>query len=294
MFVTGPHLAQDTPDRVPRIDRTERRTFAGPAEFLRDPAHRAAIGGYLSDLARPYRLDAGDIEPDEIAGHSYGEMGEALIRAVVDPDERVDLLVLAFAIHDVRPGRATATYLSHICPGTPFAFAICDQGTAAGFTGLRLIQRYASSGGFDRALLLIVEQAGLPYPVPVDAPMPSGHHGVAIRFDTSDTVGDGSSRMDTVRQHAGVDPDHVEALLANEISELSAGHDDVTVLLGAALAETRVETPRRVDAPDGYPYTGPWWELAGIPSTVDSPHRTVLADYDLGSRYLCLSVLDRG
>jgi len=65
-------------------------------------------------------------------------MAEALIRELVPADAPVDLIVLAFAVPDVRPGRATATYLSHVCPGNPLAFAVCDQGSAAAFTGLRL------------------------------------------------------------------------------------------------------------------------------------------------------------
>ena len=56
-------------------------------------------------------------------------MAEAVIARAVLPGEDVDLLVLAYAIPDITPGRATATYLSHICPGNPLAFAICDQGT---------------------------------------------------------------------------------------------------------------------------------------------------------------------
>ena len=89
-------------------------------------------------------------------------MAEELIRSVVPPDEPVDVLVLAFAVPDARPGRATASYLSHVCPGEPLAFAICDQGSAAAFTGLRLIREYARTGGCARGLLLVVEQAILP------------------------------------------------------------------------------------------------------------------------------------
>src|SRR4029078_6392134 len=114
------------------------RTFAAPAAYLRDPRHRADLHEYLSDLVAPHGIALREGSRDAVDGHSYGEMAEALIRAAVPEDEPVDVLVLAFAVPDVRPGRSTPAYLSLICPGNPMAFAVCDQGPAAAFTGLRL------------------------------------------------------------------------------------------------------------------------------------------------------------
>ncbi|MFI5913229.1 hypothetical protein [Dactylosporangium sp. NPDC051541] len=151
------------------INRVERRTFDGDCEFLRTPRHRAEIGTYVADLLRPHGLALDEELLATGAGQSYGEMGAELIAAVVGPDEPVDLLVLAFDVPDVRPGRATATYLSHVCPGNPRSFAICDQGVAAPFTALRLIRSYVDSGTCRRALLLILEQSTLHYPAPVTA-----------------------------------------------------------------------------------------------------------------------------
>ena len=179
-----------------------RRTFTGPAEFLADPGNRARVGEYLADMARPYGREVpaalfGE-PPSPALGHSYGEMAEALIGAVVPADEPVDLLVLAFSIHDLRPGRQTAAYLSHVTPGAPMAFAICDQGSAAAFTGLRIAREYASSAGIRRALLIVAEQAALPYDCPV--PVPSQHRAVAMLYgDGATLAGAGSPTCVSIR-----------------------------------------------------------------------------------------------
>jgi hypothetical protein len=54
--------------------------------------------------------------------------------------------VLAFSPHDVQPGRQTAAYLSAVNPGAPMAFAVCDQGSAAAFSGLRVAPRVCFVG----------------------------------------------------------------------------------------------------------------------------------------------------
>ncbi|MGH3277377.1 MAG: hypothetical protein ACRDNZ_24000, partial [Streptosporangiaceae bacterium] len=161
-----------------------RATFTGPAEFLANPANRARVGEYLTDMARPYARQvpaalSGE-PPTPVTGHSYGEMAEELIGQVLSASDPVDLLVLAFSIHDMRPGRQTAAYLSGVTPGAPMAFAICDQGSAAAFTGLRIAREYASSAGIRRTLVVVVEQAALPYHCP--ATVPSRHQGVAMLY----------------------------------------------------------------------------------------------------------------
>ncbi len=164
--------------------RAQRQSFTGPAGFLRDPAQRADVGAYLADMVRPYArtvppgLFGEPLSP--ALGQSYGEMGLALLGSVVTAEEPVDLLVLAFSVHDLWPGRATAAFLSRHCPGTPMSFAICDQGPAAAFSGLRIAREYAASAGCWRTLLIVVEQAALPYDCA--APVPSRHCGVAMLY----------------------------------------------------------------------------------------------------------------
>src|SRR5260221_10540095 len=201
MYSTVPPRRDDPrePDVGWGVRRAVRLAFPDPASLTRDEAHTARLDVYLTDLLQPYglALKPGALEPD---GQSYGEMAEALIELAVPAAEGVDLLVLAYAIPDIAPGRATTTYLSHVCPGGPMAFAISDQGTAAAFTGLRLIREYARSGGLRKALLLVVEQAALPYDPAVPVAVPAGHTGVALLF------GDSSADQGVPDRIAGLGP----------------------------------------------------------------------------------------
>ncbi|MFJ6194891.1 2-hydroxy-acid oxidase [Micromonospora sp. NPDC092111] len=310
MFVALPG-----PDASPHPDlhliRAARRTFSGPAELLHDPVQRERLGGYLADLARPYgmRVPDGLFDPSSDAlGQSYGEMAESLILTLVPPPEPVDLLVLAFAIHDMLPGRATATYLSHVCPGTPMSFAICDQGSAAAFSGLRIAREYAASAGCRRALVIAVEQAVLPYDTAASGP--ARHRGVAMLYgtlhgDTPPRRGDtptpdrdstdAPARVAGIRQHADVAADDVAALAATELAELTAAHHDVRVVLSADLASAWPAHPveRVTVTPPGQPTTGLWWTLLDrLAAEPDRPRLVVAADYDPDLRYLCLVAME--
>ena len=276
--------------------RAERRAFDGPARFLADPANRARVGEYLADAARPYAREVPAAlfgEPLSPAlGHSYGEMAEALIGPLVAADdEPVGLLVLAFSIHDLRPGRQTAADLSHLTPGAPMAFAICDQGSAAAFSGLRIAREYAASAGVRRALLIVVEQAALPYECAAE--VPSRHRGVAMLYgDSADAP---VAQVAGMCQHPGVPPGEVAGLAAASLAELAAGHREVSVVLGAALAAAWASPAAgQVRAmPPGQPSTGVWWglidELAG---DAGPPGLLVAADYDPDLRYLCLTAFE--
>ncbi|MFL6141268.1 MAG: hypothetical protein ACJ72N_05250 [Labedaea sp.] len=264
-----------------RLIRTERRVFPGPARSLADAEHRAEVAQYLADLTRPFGT-----EPDlELSGHSYGEMASELVAAVVLATEPVDLLVLAFSIHDMWPGRATAAYLSHVCPGTPLSFAICDQGSAAPFTGLRVIRDYSPP----RALLISVEQAALPYKS--SATPPAEHRGVAMLYGNGDGDDNAGSRVAALRQHPDVAPDTVAGLVSRDITELSAGRRNVRVVLGDALATAWPGHPDHTEVPAGQPATGVWWHLAD--ELPDSTDLVLAADYDPDLRYLCVAGIER-
>lgn len=273
------------------LARAVHRPFQATARLLDDPALRDETARYFDDLARPYGYAARPgVLGDEHApspGQAYGEMAAALIGSLVDPAEPVDLLVLAFSVHDMLPGRATATYLSHVCPGTPRSFAICDQGTAAAFSGLRIVASYAAAGLCHRALLIVVEQAVLPYDTP--ARRPADHHGVAMLYEAGARAS-ALARVGALRQRAGVDPDAAGALAAAGVAELAGGGEVYTVLSGQ-IAETWAGHEARVSvAPPGQPGTGVWStvvdDLTGRPG-----ERVIAADYDPDLRYLSLAEL---
>ena len=236
-----------------------------------DDAHSAlaahpALRTYLTDLAGTRGLA---LREDELGtGHAYAELAEPAIAALTSDGEPVDLLVLAYGVPDVQPGRNTALHLASRCPGRPHGFAVCDQGVAAAFTALRLIADH----DVDRALLVVAEQTAVPYPLVADAPVPSRHSAVALLLER------GPSPI-SVRQHAALPAEAVDAVLAADIAELSGPRDDVTLVLGSG-----VDGP-----PDGLPYTGMWARLdSGEPGGL-----LVFADYDPGLGYLCVAGLER-
>jgi hypothetical protein len=303
MFVARPPARQPV-HRDLDLVRAVRGTFAGPAAFLADAANRARVGEYLADAARPYGREVpaalfGE-PPSPALGHSYGEMAEALIGPAVAGDEPVDLLILAFSVHDLRPGRQTAAYLSDVTPGAPMAFAVCDQGSAAAFSGLRIAREYAASAGVRRALLIVAEQAALPYDCP--APVPAEHRAVAMLYAVAadgDRPDGGraepAARVAGLRQHPGVTPDGVAGLAAAGLAELAAGHREVRLVLGDALAAdwaAPAAAQVRV-APPGQPATGVWWALADeLTAAAGEPGLLVAGDYDPGLGYLCLAAFE--
>jgi hypothetical protein len=280
-----PSGSVDPPSAAWGIRRAVRLAFPEPAALAGDPVHAERLERYLADLLHPYGLAP---DASEHGGQSYGEMAEALIHAAVPAGESVDLLVLAYSVPDITPGRATATYLSHVCPGTPMAFAVSDQGTASAFTALRLVEAYARSGGLRRALLLVVEQNSLPYDPGVPVTVPTANHGVALLFGEP-LPGERVARVST---HA-LPTDFPLAALTVELGLLGIDSEPVTAILDAALAVRSVPLgPRSADA--GQPGTGLWWELAGeLAGPPGGPRRLLLADYDAGLRQLSLATVHR-
>lgn len=269
MFTSGPPVPADAPLSIRRVVR---RAFTGPAASTGDPDRRARLHEYLSDLVRPYGTVLRENLFASANGHSYGEMA-----AAVAPDEPVDVVVLAYAIPDIRPGRATATYLSHILPGNPLAFAVCDQGAAAGFTGLRLVREYLAGDERRRGLLIVVEQSVLHYEPAAPARVPDGHFAVALLCAPS-----GPARVATIRQLPGVSLEEASAVLA--------GCPAKTAVLGAGLSSVELSTVDYVRrASPGRPYTGVWWELA---EEYASGQPLLIAEYDATLGHLCVSTMD--
>ena len=292
-FVPG-----DGADRTPAgwgVRRTARLAFPHPAALAGDAGHTERLRVYLTDLLLPHGLG---LTPGalERGGQSYGEMAEALIGRVLPAGESVDLLVLAHAVPDITPGRATTTYLSHVCPGGPMAFAVGDQGSAAAFTALRLIRAYAGTGGLPRALLLVLEQSALPYDPGVPVALPDRSQGVALLFGAPEP-GERTARPGSVTTRqlsADQDP-------AGRLGALVDRPEPVTALVAATLA-AQAPTPTGPDrvstAAAGQPGTGVWWalaeELSAPADPAAAPRRLVLADYDPGHRSLSLAAFDTG
>jgi hypothetical protein len=274
-----PRTANPVVPRPPGSVGVPRRAaayFPGDSPLASEPVLR----DYLADLAEPYGVP---LREDLLAagvGHSYGEMGEELLRAVVAEDDPADLLLLPFAMPDVRPGRSTALYLSSVCPGRPEAFAISDQGFAAPFTAIRLAGTYLATGECRNALVLVLEQSVLHHAPLLEEgesvpPLPERHAGVALRFD---------GQVPLVSQYTDVDADEA----VHHMARFNSGEPSVFVL-GQGLADVAVSS--EVIRPKGQPLTGIWAAYAEQAEAWDAERRrVVLADYDPGMRILSVCV----
>jgi 4-hydroxymandelate oxidase len=292
MFTSGPPALSGT--ATLRLTRAARQGFngrAGPAPT--GPELRT----YLTDLVRPHGLPLREDLLAAGAGRDYGGMAAALIAATVPPEEPVDVFMLAVAVSDARPGRATATYLSHVCPGDPLAFTVCDQGAVAGFTGLMLADVYARTGGSRRSLLVVAEQSVLHYRPARPVALPSRDAAVALLLE-QDVPGAGPSAsggatVREVRRRADVAPDALAGCLRRELADIAPD----TLLLGeglAAYASGLRDAARTVRVhPAGQPSTGIWWDLV---DELKRPGARVVAvaDHDPHVRSLCLATLTVG
>jgi hypothetical protein len=248
------------------LRRSARRSFGDTSVYARDPA----LPAFMADLGRPWGLPW---RPELMAaglGQTYGEMAEQLLPEVVGPDEPVDVLVLAFGLHDVRPGRSAATYLSSVCPGDPNAFAICEQGTLAPFTALRLLRSYVATGSSGRGVLVVAEQSTVHYPPAADVTLPERHAAVMLLFDAT-----GPGRLTGLRQRRDVTLLTGPGLAGPD----PAGPD----LAGLGLPDGVKHSP----GPSGQPHTAPWWQLLDHDSGL-----VLLADADAEAGELGLAAFD--
>ncbi|MFF2076654.1 hypothetical protein ACFVXG_18075 [Kitasatospora sp. NPDC058162] len=220
-----------------RITRALARCSDGRSEASLDPDLRV----FVADLVRPYGLPLREDLLREGVGHSYEELAAGLLREALAEDEPVDLLILAFDTPDVRPGAPSSLALSRSVPGEPLAFAVCDQGTAAAFTALRLAAEYHRAGACRRAVVVLAEQTALHYEPAEPVVMPERHAAVVLVCEEAPGAG--------LAVHQWSGPDRPEPSVRARAEELGPGAAvlDATGADGGFAAQ---------------PFTGPWAELA--------------------------------
>jgi hypothetical protein len=292
------------------LSRIRWQDFPGSSDRALDPG----FPEFLGDLARAYGLS---LRPDCGGGHSYGEMLGGLISKLVPLDEPADALILGFAMPDVEPGRATATYLGHVCAGDPMAFAVCDQGCAAGFTALRLARDCAAGSGWRRVLVAVAEQTRLDYDPPATASVPARHAAFAmlcdaypgaapprpgaapLRAPNGDAPPPGAVRplLRAVRVCPGVPAEQACEYLGRALAvRPETGEEQHTLVLGEGLTPLAGDGGpgwgRTLAVPAGQPLTGVWRELAAWAAAPADGSLTI-ADYDPALRYLCLATFTR-
>jgi hypothetical protein len=98
---------------------------------------------------------------------AFADLAERTLRAApAAARHSPDLLILAYALHDLHPLTTVSSRLNHRLGGRSRSFAVSEQGLGAPFTALRIAQSYARSGRCGSAALFVAEQATYPYPVP--------------------------------------------------------------------------------------------------------------------------------
>jgi hypothetical protein len=230
---------------------------------------------HFTDLTESYGVTYRPDIAARSAGNTFTAMATELLATLSPLPDTIGLALVAHMTPDVDCRFAAATYLSEVLPGGPLSFAVSDSGRCTPFAALRLAGDYAARQGYRHALVLLLDQATLPY-VTAAAPEddPVGDAGVALLLGRSTGVGDGGC---AVRHVAGVAENDIAAALRHELTSLPV---PVTVLAGPGIDPQRHLSPRdsRVErVPAGYPCTGLLGALAALPAQ-DGP--VLLVDHD--------------
>ncbi|QKW22920.1 2-hydroxy-acid oxidase [Kitasatospora sp. NA04385] len=279
MRVRGPLPATTLPRTASplRLTAAHALDLPGHSPLAADPDLRT----FTADLTRPYGVELAEDALAGARGQSYAALAGRAIDALVGPDRPVDLLVLVYAVPDVRPGQAVALHLGESCPGEPMSFAICDEGAGAAFSALRIADAYARTGGVPRrALLIAVEQADLHHRPHRPARLPDRHSAAALLWEAAPEPAAPPGRsLQSLCSATEVTDRQIGGALKELCAELP---DEAVLLLGPGL--TGVEPPPGPDtrtARPGNPYTGGWAALAAA-----------LADPGLADRPLALADLE--
>ncbi|WP_042386376.1 hypothetical protein [Streptacidiphilus melanogenes] len=188
------------------------------------------------------------------------------------------IAVLAYATPDFEHTRLAASLLHGLLPGEPLTFAVSDQGVLSPFTALRVAVEYARRSGWNRLLLVVVDQSSQPFPRPETGQLAVDRDAAAALLlgwegGAAPVAGLGQGRPE-------------QALPALRADLADAG------LLAAGLGladgpELPLSGPLRRDAVPGRPCTGVWSALRDAPAG-----RVVLADLDRGLDRLAHCTLD--
>jgi len=114
-------------------------------------------------------------------GHTFVSMAEALLDDLADALPAPDLVIVAHDTPDLDLVQSSASFLAHRVPGSPNAFAICDQGAGAPFTALHLLSELAADSTVQAATLAVFDQATQPVPLPRNR-VPLRDCGVLLAF----------------------------------------------------------------------------------------------------------------
>jgi hypothetical protein len=226
---------------------------------------------HLSDLTGCYGVTyRGDVA-ERSTGNTFTTMAAELVEAVVTPDTPIELVIVAHATPDLDCRYAATTSLTHALPASSLVFAVSDCGLSTPYTALRLAGNYVRRLDYGGALVLLMDQATLPYDTAL-----AGDAAVAILLRRQCPTGL------ALRQLAGVRPADMPAALVHALRAVAGADEGVAVIAGAGIDPDR-DLPARAEAiwcaPTGYPCTATWEGLARHLGA-GAGARVVLIDYD--------------
>jgi len=120
---------------------------------------------FFNEFLRMHGLVADEDHWQQGSHRSYEEMSTEAVRQLASQHDLsgIDLVLLAFHMHDCESGDAVSSYLLHEFGWErALSFAVSEQSTAAPLTALRLINDYFVAGDRKQALLVVVDQTTLP------------------------------------------------------------------------------------------------------------------------------------
>jgi hypothetical protein len=247
---------------------------------------------HFTDLTDGYGVTYRPDIAERSGGNSFTSMATELLGALAPLPGPVGLAVVGHTTPDVDCRYAAATYLSEVLPGGPLCFAVSDSGRCTPFATLRLAGDYADRHGHEYVLVLLADQATLPYET--GAPPendPVGDAAVALLLGRGDPAGDAGGHI--VRHVAGVAETDLASVLRQQCASLPV---PVTVLAGPGVDPERHLPPRgaRIErVPAGYPCTGLLGALAELPADGrDGP--VLLVDHDAATGDLGLLMITGG
>jgi hypothetical protein len=221
---------------------------------------------------------------------TYAELSERALLAV-SGDEPVDVIVVANLLPEVDPRRAVANQLSDRSGAEPLAFAVFDNGTAAPFTATAILREYLRQGLARRAVLLVLEQASVPYETPEGVALPDRDSAVAVLFGRG-AGPSGSASLVAVEITGDVGTVGAGEAAAAALAALPPGPDRTVVVAPPGLAAAGPSTVVR-HPPAGLLATAAWWALAEELATADdAARRIVLLDHDPARDQLALAAFD--
>ncbi|HET6860350.1 MAG TPA: hypothetical protein VFH94_25050 [Streptomyces sp.] len=257
--VAPPVAARGLPAPPLRLDRVLHRVFPVGRNRIDDAFSERHFTDLTTQYGSAYRPD---LVPGG-TGNTFAAMSRELVESLDLDGAPIGVAIAAHCTPDLDCRYAASTYLSEAWPHSPLAFGVSEQGACTPFVALRLAAEYVRRHALSRALVLVLDQATLPYDTGLAADRAlAGDAGVALLLSADDGSGDGAGVWPALLHTPGVSTGDVRAMLAEQLGPYGR---DITLVAGsgidpgrdlpAGLAEVR-ETAK------GFPCTALWAELA--------------------------------